>query len=411
MAMPRVALVASCAAAFVIHAAVANKCLVPSTNGYPEVDLNPLNTDKDVVMASKSGSKYSFHMNPCGSTAFQNGACSAGSSVCEVQDSEKGLNTYGFVDTIAITRSGADLVMAMEGDDVCPFFKSKPYTAKVMFKCVDEGSATDGHVNVTKEDFYKCNIEIDYQTHHACGGKGKSYNCNAETHQCVISEDGKFPSATACLADCTVKQNKFACDRSHTDMCVESADGEYPSIQDCAANCHAGPPPPPGPSPPVNSKFMCDTKDYTCTESPNGVFLNGTDCQKNCAPWVKHYRCFNNKCVHDSLGKFPSEAACETVCGSTPPPPPPSSAYACESSQCVVKEGGSFKDHADCTAACGVLYYCDWQKGECAVSDHGVPDKSVCASVCTAEAGWNASKAVEAAKAKPDLGPRGYVHH
>ena len=38
-----------------------------------------------------------------------------------------------------------------------------------------------------------------------CGGKGKSYNCNAETHQCVISEDGKFPSATACLADCTVR--------------------------------------------------------------------------------------------------------------------------------------------------------------------------------------------------------------
>ena len=50
-----------------------------------------------------------------------------------------------------------------------------------------------------------------------------------------------------------------------------------------------------------------------CRASPTGVFLNGTDCQKNCAPWVKHYRCFNNKCVHDSLGKFPSEAACETV--------------------------------------------------------------------------------------------------
>ena len=43
--------------------------------------------------------------------AFQNGACSAGSSVCEVQDSEKGLNTYGFVDTIAITRTCADVAL------------------------------------------------------------------------------------------------------------------------------------------------------------------------------------------------------------------------------------------------------------------------------------------------------------
>ena len=44
----------------------------------------------------------------------------------------------------------------MEGEEVCPFLKSKPYTSSIYFKCAQTVSVAS-----LVEDYYKCNVEIE----------------------------------------------------------------------------------------------------------------------------------------------------------------------------------------------------------------------------------------------------------
>lgn len=364
-----------------------SKCLVAEADGHPEVDLNELATSSDRTFESKSGSKYVYHLNICGETKFQDSICGEGASVCEVQDEDKGLDTYGYLDTISVEWDHDALKMTMTGTDPCPYLKSKPYTTTILFSC-DEA---DEEVTLTKEDFYQCSLEFSVKTSVACGGPAKKYKCDDTRHQCVADENGEYPNAGACLdackthyvcsseEKCELRQGSggfanytqceascgvahhFACD-TESGGCKLDANGPYPNINDCSKSCTAG-----------GGKYNCDEKTFKCEEAKDGQY-NITDCRANCAPWVKHYTCFNNKCESDSKGKFTGLDECEAACGKT------IEAWSCIDSVCTEDEKGTYKTEAECQTACGeTKYHCD--NGKCVESSSG-STKEVCEAAC-----------------------------
>eukprot|EP00729_Bicosta_minor_P013052 gene13052-27901_t len=348
-------MLAAVVAAVAMASPMYSKCLIPADDAHQEVDLNVLmgTSDKIIVnppvyfsvhntkhftFQSKSSSTYSYHLNVCGETNLQNGGCSAGNSLCEVKDGVDGLDSYGFIDTITTAWEGDTLVI---------------------------------------EDYYKCNVEIEYNTPIACGHAEKKYNCVA--NQCVADADGKFPSAADCLTGCGAppppppSPTGFVCD-DVKHMCVESAGGNYPSLDDCAKKCDA----------PAGNGYSCNGTTFQCVAKEGGQYVDQADCQKNCAPWVRHYQCYNGKCVRNSIGKFPSPDACQSVCGQVP-----ASTWSCgPDNTCTEDEKGSYHTEAQCQDGCGseTLYACNDAKATCEVSNFGIADKATCDTACSGSA-------------------------
>eukprot|EP00039_Didymoeca_costata_P018993 m.335832 g.335832 ORF g.335832 m.335832 type:complete len:400 (+) comp17688_c0_seq1:155-1354(+) len=371
-----------------------SKCLVAAENNHPEIDLNPLMSGTDHIFVSKSGSKYAYHLNICGQTNFQDSKCDEGGSICEVEDSNTGLDVYGYLDSMELKWDNDDLVMTMTGEEQCPFFKSKPYTSTIVFECDQDESFT-----VTKEDYYKCDIAFLVKTPAACGSSGSKYKCNTTSHQCSADENGQYPNVGDCLKSCQSEQHyvcvdqkceeksgsggfpsladceaecatshKFSCDLTNH-MCSEAAGGKYSSITECAKDCKSD----------SGLRYECNQKDYTCAQATEGTYKNQSDCQRNCAPFVKHYRCFNNRCEHDSKGQYPSLQTCMDSCGN------PVETWACgPDNTCTEDDKGSFKTEQDCAKSCGSsLYVCNWNLGTCEKSDHGISNQTLCNSICT----------------------------
>lgn len=129
---------------------------------------------------------------------------------------------------------------------------------------------------------------------------------------------------------------KYVCNTTNY-TCSQSSTGTYNSLADCQSGC-------------VAPKYSCNNTNWTCSQDSSGSYSSLSDCQSNCIAPVQKYSCNTTSwtCSQSASGTYSSLADCQSGCIA------PVIKYVCNTSSwtCSQSSSGNYSTLADCQSAC-----------------------------------------------------------
>jgi hypothetical protein len=113
---------------------------------------------------------------------------------------------------------------------------------------------------------------------HTCTWK----ECDTTKQTCSITKTEDYPLGQSCPTGCTFDSEcrssiNYSCN-TYTGQCYQDANGAYTSLSSCQKNCSITPPPPP-----PSTKWLCDIRTWTCSQSTSGYDTEEA-CKASCFP-------------------------------------------------------------------------------------------------------------------------------
>jgi len=162
-----------------------------------------------------------------------------------------------------------------------------------------------------------------------------AYAKNCCTYKC-------FPTIGKCLESCTDILDSEICPLNSCEKDSDCGDTTSADVDG---------------TPPVTTRYRCDTQNRKCIEDSNGIYSSLSACGDLCyqvPAWSDKYICLFGQCLSDDNGQFNTLAQCLNYCGQ--PSANLVTRYRCNTSgglyQCEEDVNGSYSPLSSCEIIC-----------------------------------------------------------